>query len=65
MRDRQPAEPGTVLRYRTVCHGCNGDGAKAGTRAAVHDGEAVLGYQTWSCPICEGREWLPGVIAPI
>lgn len=54
-----------AFAVRTVCHECCGEGAIAYSRAAVGlDGDETRGYDVYSCPRCNGHEWLPGMAAP-
>ena len=54
------------VRLRSVCHYCDGEGAVAFPRAVcLSDADGSYGYEVRLCVVCQGREWLPGVVAPV
>lgn len=54
------------IRVRTVCHYCHGDGAVAFPRAVcLSDVGDARAYDVRPCSMCQGREWLPGTVAPL
>jgi hypothetical protein len=45
---------------------CRGVGATAYARAIVvtRYGAQIRGYEVQDCTVCDGRGWLPGMVAP-
>jgi hypothetical protein len=50
---------------RTVCPVCRGDGATVYPRLTIITAYGpIRGYEVKPCTFCDGREWLPGLVAP-